>query len=388
MGRLKRIATRTPLPASSAERPSLTAVLYATGRGSAISSHLQDFQVPVEVDTRPESTRLINTGKLTLVIAQEHGFASPKDMRKGLGLKPGEECDIVSYPVALASARALPLDDTRAGKHRVRLEQAARAVLHEHGSANRFINTLPQMERIEAQASITHPRDYTPEMRASLEIPQNAKGTRQLPNDVLAARRMTTQPPSTSRGHEKRVKVVKIKRMITLHGGFDGLQHAVQKAEKRDAPPPKRLKPQRPSEENPNETTLSPIFTTPDETLAAHDLKRHGNREGLDKDGVPKATAPVVPAHKAPENAGNREEHIARAREAKKPRDKKPLRGNTVNDGYLSRRERIRHERRETVKTVRALRSNPDPAELDAAPQHESWQDFLLEEAPNHTRSK
>lgn len=388
MGAITHIAVRHPLPEPASTREALTAILYATGRGTAHSAHRLDFQVPVEVDTRPDSARIFHSSAIDTAIAKEHGFTTPKDMRAGLGLTQGEECTLASYPFTLARAEALPLDPDRAGKAIIRQKQGALNALEQKGEsrkrATRFLGTLSLKERLTAEANITPPGDYTPEMLDLLGPPElNAAGTRQLPNDVLARKAANGTPPAPKRKPSNK-SAQKPKREITLHGGFDDLAKAVAKAEKRDAPTPPRLQSHSPAKAKAAEPGISPIFVTSEEILSEHHMERHSNREGIDKDGVPIIAAPTVPEHKTLATDA-RQLHIERAREAKKPRDKKPLRGVSAADASLSRRERLRRERHRTGETMRDLQRDPGQAQTDA-PQHESWQDFLLEAPPSRSK--
>lgn len=381
MGAITHIAVRHPLPEPTATRPSLTAILYATSRKTAVSSHARDFQVPVEVDTRPDSAHLFHSSAIDSPIAKKHGFATAKDMRHGLGLAPAEECTIVSYPFSLARAEALPLNGDREGKEIIRRKHAARKVMEQkddaHKRASRFLSTLSSEARVAAEANITLPGDYTPEMTDLLAPPEmNARGTRQLPNDVLATRHRDangSNPPSPKPRRPARNQQGQ-KREITLHG-FDGLAGAVAKAGRRDAPTPPRLKPHRPSKEKTERTGLSPIITTSEDVLTEHHMERHSNREGLDKDGVPIISAPSMPKHKTLEN-GARQAHIERAREAKKPH-KDPR--------EPSRREELRYGRRKTADIVRSFEKDPELAGEDA-PQGLRWTDHVLESPKKRER--
>lgn len=379
MGAITHIAVRHPLPEPAASTPAITAILYATGRGTAHSAHRLDFQIPVAVDTRPDSARILHSSTFDTAIAKEHGFATPKDMRTGLGLAHGEECTVVSYPFTLARAEALPLDPDRAGKVIIQQKQAAHNAMEQKGEARkratRFLSTLPSEARLTAEANITLPNDYTPEMTDFLGLPEmNAAGTRQLPNDVLAKKAANGTPPAPKQDKPAR-RPQKQKREITLHGGFNGLDRAVVKAEKRDAPKPLRLTPHKSAGERPAGADIAPLFITSEDVLNEHNMEHHRNREGLDKDGVPIISAPSVPKHKTLEN-GARQAHIERAREAKKPR-KDPR--------EPSRREELRHRRHKTADIVRSFEKDPELAGEDA-PQGLRWTDHVLESPKKRER--
>lgn len=368
MEAIRRIALRRPLPEPPPGTHGLTAVLNATGRGTAISSHLHDFQVPVEIDTRQAQATTFHSHAITPAIAHLHGFANAGDMRHALGIRGNEQCDIVSYPFRLARAEALPLDRDRAGKSIVKQQHAARLAIkgtEEGKRAARFLDTLPAQERWERLASITPIDEHTPEMAAVSDIEWNKKGTRQLPNDERAARKHA-RPGSHPNGKKK-------KDTITLTS-FETLGSALKKKEQRERPyirlhPAHPTAPDAPISQN---TELSPAITTADPDIDA----RFRVREGVDEHGVPVATAPVITGHKTLEGPAH-EEHIERARAAKKPRGKHP-----------SRRDRLRHERRETAATLKQLEQAADitGSAYAEAPQGLRWTDYLIEETGPDTK--
>ncbi len=342
MGAMSRIAVRTPLP-EPASGNSTTFVLNANGRGNSISAQRGDFQVPIEVTIAPESTRIIASSAIDKHIAREHGFATPKDMRIAIGLGLDESCDILSYPFIRARPESLPLDPDRAGKHHVQIDQAARAIFTSHSSdskrAKRYMDTLPTTERDLLLAEITPPDQYTEGMNAvAAPTPRNRAGTRQLPNDVLKKRK--SHAPKT----EKPV----------ILQGFQGLSAALEARNEGLTPAPAPLPKSTKASETSNtsseiETTLSPVITTPEELATDSLTPSNKHKEKLDTSGVPIPTAPVIPKRKTFEGE-RRESYIERARAAKKPKD----------PHALSRRERLRHERRAEGQFMRSATLNPE----------------------------
>lgn len=374
MGVINRIAVRNPLPVARGQS-SVTASLYAVRNGSSIASQRHNFQVPVEIDTTPASTRIFSSASIDKTIAREHGFANARDMQIAIGLKHGESCDIISYPFSLARAESLPLDSDRAGKHRVQQEQAARTVINtpktpEHNRIDRYLGSLPEQDRFFALANITPPKDRTPPMSAAAEpVAMNKKGTRQLPNDVIASRKQLPRPPRPRSKEEPAATTLR---------GFGELaaaieQKAAQAAALQPAAPlaPERRKKARakPMQDQPKEAGISPIFTTPDELAVEALSTNESRREGLDNDGMPVKTARIVPKRKALEGDA-RDDHIARARAAKKPKDPR----------LPTRREIIREERRRDQQTLHVAQYDPDILSGAAPMPEESWSERMERE--------
>lgn len=364
MGLTKRIAVRNPLPQPEANRSTRTAVLYATGHGNGMAAQRRNFQVPVDIDMTPQHVQIFSSASIDRHIAKQHGYANVRDMRASIGLGPDETCDIISYPFTLARPESLPLDSDRAGKHRVQQEHAAHKVIKYSGTSEqkrikRYIDTLPDRERFFALANITPPKAHTAEM---LEVagpaPKNKNGTRQLPRDVIAKRKLAP--------HKRKAEPI-----TTLHG-FDGLAAALeQKTAQAPAPKPEPVKsPPRYKPSTPilTEEGISPLFTTPDEiatnALGTNDIRR----EGIDANGVPLVSAPLVPKHKTLDDT-KRADHIEKARAAKKPRSK---------DRHAAEM-RVRENRADRRSFAQALRSAQDDPTTHTAegPDSESWSQRL-----------
>lgn len=350
MGLTKRIAVRNPLPHPEATSSTRTAVLYATGHGNAIASQLRNFQVPITIDMAPEHMHIFSSATIDKSIAKQHGYANIRDMRASIGLNPDEICDIISYPFTLARPESLPLDSDRTGKHRIQQEHAARTIVTRSGTSEqkrlqRYIDTLPDRERFFALANITPPKAHTPEMsEAAGPAPRNKKGTRQLPNDVIAKRKAAP--------HKRKAEPT-----TTLLHGFDGLAAALEEktasapAPRPEPKPAKHVPRYAPSKPIVTEAGISPLFTTPDE-IAANALGTNDiHREGIDANGVPHANAPIMPKHKTLDDT-ERADHIEQARAAKKPRDKDKHAAETrVRDN--------RTHRRSFAQTLRSAQNDP-----------------------------